>query len=65
MKAYRVEIAPAVRKQLERIPKSDQRKILNCIEELGTNPRPNGYKKLVGFPNSSGVASATSKSSTK
>lgn len=48
MKAYRVEIAPAVRKQIKRIPLSDKKKILDTIESLGLNPRPIGYKKLVG-----------------
>lgn len=49
MKSYRVEIAPAVRKQIKRVPKADKKKILDAIESLGRNPRPNGYKKLVGF----------------
>ena len=49
MKIYRVEIAPAVKKQIKRIPKSDKTKILDAIEILGRNPRPNGYKKLVGY----------------
>jgi mRNA interferase RelE/StbE len=46
---YRVEIAPAVKKHLKRLPNSDKRKILDTIELLGQNPRPNGYKKLVGY----------------
>lgn len=49
MKLYRVEIAPAVRKQIKRIPKADKKKILDTIESLGGNPRPSGYKKLVGY----------------
>lgn len=49
MKVYRVEIAPAVRKRIKRIPKADKKKILDAIELLGDNPRPHGYKKLVGF----------------
>ena len=49
MTLYTVEIAPAVRKQLKRIPNADKKKILDTIESLGQNPRPNGYKKLVGY----------------
>lgn len=49
MKTYSVEIAPAVRKQLKRIQESQKRKILDKIESLATDPRPYGYKDLVGF----------------
>ena len=49
MKLYRVEIAPAVRKQIKQIPKADKKKILDAIEALGVDLRPNGYKKLVGY----------------
>lgn len=49
MKPYRVEIAPAVRKQIKRMPAADKKKVLEVIESLGNNPRPHGYKKLVGY----------------
>lgn len=49
MTLYTVQIAPAVRKKLKRIPNADKKKILDTIESLGQNPRPNGYKKLVGY----------------
>lgn len=49
MKTYKVETVPAVLKQLKRIPKSDQKKILSAIESFADNPRPQGYKKLVYY----------------
>jgi mRNA interferase RelE/StbE len=49
MKTYSVEIAPAVRKQLKHIPTAQKRKIIDKIESLETNPRPQGYKDLVGY----------------
>jgi mRNA interferase RelE/StbE len=49
MKSYRVEIVPAVRKQIKRLPKADKGRILDVIESLAKDPRPHGYKKLVGY----------------
>ncbi len=46
---YAVEIAPVVDRQLQRFPKPDKRKILSKIESLASEPRPYGYKELVGF----------------
>ena len=49
MKTYRVETVPAVLKQLKRIPKNDQKKILSAIEAFARDPRPQGFKKLVYY----------------
>ncbi len=49
MKTYFIEIAPAVRKQLKPIPNPQKQKILDKIESLSSEPRPYGYKDLVGF----------------
>lgn len=49
MKTYRVETVPAVLKQLKRIPKNDQKKILAAIEAFACDPRPQGFKKLVYY----------------
>jgi len=49
MKVYTVEIAPAVKKRIKRVPNADKKKILDTIESLGQDPRPNGYKKLIGY----------------
>ncbi|MGE3954496.1 MAG: type II toxin-antitoxin system RelE/ParE family toxin [Parachlamydiales bacterium] len=45
---YRVEIAPAARKQLKRLPKSVARRVLDRLSELEINPRPPDCKKLKG-----------------
>ena len=46
---YAIEIAPVVDRQLQRFPKPDRKKILLKIESLASDPRPHGYKELVGF----------------
>ena len=46
---YAIEIAPVVDRQLQRFPKPDRKKILHKIESLAIEPRPYGYKELVGF----------------
>jgi mRNA interferase RelE/StbE len=45
---YTVVFKPAVAKQLRRIDRNEQRKIVDAAKELALNPRPYGYKKLVG-----------------
>lgn len=49
MALYSIQILPAViRKDLDRLPKADIRKIMSRIELLGENPRPIWSKKLSG-----------------
>lgn len=43
---YTVEISAPVRKQMNRMPNSDKKKILDKIDSLSDDPRPHGYKKL-------------------
>jgi mRNA interferase RelE/StbE len=43
---YTVEITPRARKQLKRLPKSQQKKLYDKIDSLSEDPRPFGYKKL-------------------
>ena len=43
---YTVEISANARKQLKRLPKAQQKKLLDKIDSLSENPRPFGYKKL-------------------
>ena len=45
---YKVQIAESAAKALEKIPKRDKDKIVEKIEYLGLDPRPNGYVKLQG-----------------
>jgi mRNA interferase RelE/StbE len=46
--AYLVEIAPAARRQVKKMSKSLQVRIIQTIEALGKEPRPEGVKKLSG-----------------
>ncbi len=48
---YTVGTAPAVDKQLSRLPRSVQRRLTETIEGLESNPRPHGVKKLEGPDN--------------
>ena len=48
---YSVVTAPAVDKQLSRLPRSIQRRLVETIEGLESNPRPHGAKKLEGHDN--------------
>ena len=43
---YRLEIAPKALKELVKLPRSDQVKIRDRIDNLITEPRPDGVKKL-------------------
>jgi mRNA interferase RelE/StbE len=43
---YTVEISGDARKQLKRLPKAQQKKLLDKIDSLTEDPRPFGYKKL-------------------
>ena len=46
--AYRVEIAPLARRQLRKLERATQLRLIERIEALGANPRPAGTKKLAG-----------------
>jgi mRNA interferase RelE/StbE len=44
---YNVEITPTAQKRFKKLNSALQDKILQAIEKLAHNPRPNGYKKLI------------------
>ena len=46
---YEIEYKPAADRQLEKLAKSAQKRIIKRIEELAENPRPRGAKKLEGM----------------
>ncbi len=48
---YTLEIAPAVVKTLKRLSRTDQARLYAKIASLANDPRPHGYKDLVGFKN--------------
>lgn len=47
---YYIEILRSAQKQLRKIVKQDQGRIISAIEALASNPRPVGTKKLTGRP---------------
>jgi mRNA interferase RelE/StbE len=47
MALYKIFLMPSVKKDIRKIAKIDQQKILKRIESLAVNPRPHGYKKLM------------------
>ena len=48
MSEYSVVFARSARKELEGLPETIQRRVLGQIEQLPSNPRPAGVRKLVG-----------------
>ncbi|MGL4348042.1 MAG: type II toxin-antitoxin system RelE family toxin [Chlamydiales bacterium] len=45
---YNIQIPRKIAKKLLRFPKKDQEKIVEKIDLLKENPKPDGYKKLSG-----------------
>ena len=45
---YRIEIKKSALKELSQVSQPYNKKIVEAIDELATNPRPVGYKKLKG-----------------
>jgi mRNA interferase RelE/StbE len=48
---YRVEFAPAARRQLKKLPREILKRVARSIDNLQTNPYPDGVKKLVNEDN--------------
>ena len=48
MEQFKVYFKKSVEKDFKGIPRSDLKKILKKIEQLQSNPRPNGSEKLTG-----------------
>ncbi|AFZ02223.1 type II toxin-antitoxin system RelE family toxin [Calothrix sp. PCC 6303] len=49
--SYEVEIAPAAKRQIKKLPIDVQQKVVAKLEELAFEPRPDGVKKLEGSDN--------------
>ena len=48
--AYEVRLRPAARRQLERLERVVQRRLLDAMAGLAEEPRPAGVKTLQGLP---------------
>ena len=46
--AYRIEIKRSARKEMQTLPRRDQRRIAATIEALAEKPRPTGVRKIIG-----------------
>ncbi|MBN1846570.1 MAG: type II toxin-antitoxin system RelE/ParE family toxin [Sedimentisphaerales bacterium] len=46
--SYQIQIKRSVQKELESLPKREQRRIVRSLEALAENPRPTGVRKIVG-----------------
>ncbi|QLL07126.1 type II toxin-antitoxin system RelE family toxin [Mycobacterium vicinigordonae] len=45
---YQVEIETSAAKQIQKMQRYDQRRIMDAIDALAVDPRPHGYTKLSG-----------------
>ena len=48
MESYNVLMTTSAAKELEKVPATDRRRIVEKIRALGVNPRPAGCEKLSG-----------------
>jgi mRNA interferase RelE/StbE len=49
MSDYKIELTPAARRNLKKIPEQHKQKIWNSIVQLSIEPRPHGYTELTDF----------------
>jgi mRNA interferase RelE/StbE len=49
--SYEVEITPAAKRQIKKLPNDVQQKVVAKLEELVFEPRPDGVTKLQGWDN--------------
>ena len=49
MASYKIEISATAEKQLGKLSRADQIRVLRSILTLGLNPRPRGCRKLKGY----------------
>ena len=46
--AYSVELAPAAKRQVRKLDRAIQERVIRRLEALGKDPRPHGVEKLEG-----------------
>jgi mRNA interferase RelE/StbE len=49
MTRYRVEIETSAAKQIQRLQRTEQKRVMTAITALADEPRPNGCTKLAGL----------------
>lgn len=50
-RSYRVDLAPAARRQLRKLEKQTARRVIIVLANLQADPRPPGCRAMVGQPN--------------
>lgn len=48
---YTIEYKKSARKELERLDRETQSRVLDAVDELASAPRPSGVRKIVGGKN--------------
>ncbi|HLL88252.1 MAG TPA: type II toxin-antitoxin system RelE/ParE family toxin [Tepidisphaeraceae bacterium] len=46
--AYEIEYAPSAERQVRKLPRDVQVRVLQKVDQLASHPRPSGCKRLVG-----------------
>lgn len=49
MASYRIEVSATAERQIRKLPRVDQIRVVRVIRSLAANPRPSGCRKLSGF----------------
>lgn len=49
MKGYEIEVSRTAEKQIRRLERADQRRVVRAIVALAREPRPRGSRKLQGY----------------
>ncbi len=49
MARYRIEISATAERQISKLPRADQIRVIRVIQALATDPRPPGCRKLSGY----------------
>lgn len=49
MAAYSIEISRTAEKQLKKLPRDDQRRVVKAVIALADDPCPTGARKLTGY----------------
>lgn len=49
MAIYRIEVSATAEKQIRRLERADQLRVLRAVRDLAATPRPRGSRKLRGY----------------
>ena len=49
MATYSVEVTSTAERQIRRLARADQIRVVRAIQALGRDPRPPGYRKMTGL----------------